>query len=82
MTIFFKELKQKQRLREIEAAPTPEQKQEILKLLTQESLAVPENQEDLLNKIVNALLQDDKLASFVGIRKGKVGVRVKKPWDC
>lgn len=59
-------------MREIEAAPTPEQKQEILKLLTEESLAVPENQEDLLNKIVNALLQDDKLISFLGIRKGKL----------
>lgn len=68
----LKELKQKQRLREIEAAPTPEQKQEVLKLLQLESMAVVENQQDLLTKIVQALLQDDKLQSFVGIRKGKM----------
>lgn len=68
----LKELKQKQRLREIEAAPTPEQKQEVLKLLQQESMAVVENQQDLLNKILHALLQDEKLSSFVGIRKGKM----------
>lgn len=68
----MQELKQKQRLREIEAAPTPEQKQEVLKLLQQESMAVVEKQEDLLNKIISSLLQDEKLISFVGIRKGKM----------
>ncbi|GLV36973.1 Protein associated with topo II related - 1 [Carabus blaptoides fortunei] len=66
------ELKQKQRLREMDAAPTPEQKQEVLKLLQQESLAPPDNQAELLARIVSVLLQDDKLASFAGIRKGKM----------
>lgn len=56
----------------MDAAPTPEQKQEVLKLLQQESLAPPENQAELLGRIVSVLLQDDKLASFAGIRKGKV----------
>lgn len=68
------ELKQKQRLREIDAAQTAEQKQDILKLLQQESVAPIENQSDILAKIISALLQDDKLQSFLCIRKGKVSI--------
>lgn len=68
----LREMKQKQRLKELEAAPTPEQKQEILKLLQQESVPVVEDQRDYLVKIVNGLLQDDKFASYFNYSKGKV----------
>lgn len=71
----LRQLKQKQRLREIDAASTPEQKQEILKLLQQESIPIVENQHDYFAKIVTGLLQDDKFASFMNIRKGKVRTR-------
>lgn len=66
------ELKQKQRLRELEAAPTSEQKQEVLKLLQQESIPVVERPQDYFTKVVNGLLQDEKYSSFLNIRKGKM----------
>ncbi|EFA05066.2 protein PAT1 homolog 1 [Tribolium castaneum] len=66
------EIKQKQRLRELDLAPTPEQKQEVLKLLKQDSEPVVENPHDYIVKIVNGLLQEDKFASFLNIRKGKM----------
>lgn len=68
----LRELKQKQRLRELEAAQTQEQKQEVLKLLQQESVPVVEDQKDYLVKIVNGLLQEDKFASYFNFSKGKV----------
>ncbi|KRT80819.1 hypothetical protein AMK59_6290 [Oryctes borbonicus] len=68
----LRELKQKQRLRELEAAPTPEQKQEVLKLLQQESIPVIENPHDYFLKVINGLMQDEKYASFLNIRKGKM----------
>lgn len=68
----LRELKQKQRLRELEAAPTPEQKQEVLKLLQQESIPVVENPHDYFSKVVNGLMQDEKYSSFLNIRKGKM----------
>ncbi|XP_044260378.1 protein PAT1 homolog 1 [Tribolium madens] len=66
------EIKQKQRLRELDLAPTPEQKQEVLKLLKQDSVPVVENPHDYIVKIVNGLLQEEKFASFLNIRKGKM----------
>lgn len=71
----LRELKQKQRLRELEAAQTQEQKQEVLKLLQQESLPVVEDQKDYLMKIVNGLLQEDKFASYFNFSKGKVSMK-------
>lgn len=68
----LRELKQKQRLRELEAAPTPEHKQEVLKLLQQESVPVIEHPQDYFTKVVNGLIQDEKYASFLNIRKGKM----------
>lgn len=73
----LREIKQKQRLRELELAPTPEQKQEVLKLFKQESEPVVENQYDYIVKIVNGLLQEDKFSNFLNIRKGKVRVLIK-----
>lgn len=68
----LQQLKQKQRLRELEAAPTPEQKQEILKLIQKESVPVLESQIDYLTKILSIFLADDKFNSFMNIRKGKL----------
>lgn len=68
----LRQLKQKQRLREIDAASTSEQKQEILKLLQQESIPIVENQPDYFLKIITGILQEDKFTSFMNIRKGKV----------
>ncbi|GJQ81911.1 putative deadenylation-dependent decapping of nuclear-transcribed mRNA [Trypoxylus dichotomus] len=68
----LRELKQKQRLREIEAAPTSEQKQEVFKLLQQESIPVIENPHDYFSRVVNGLIQDEKYSSFFNIRKGKM----------
>lgn len=68
----LREIKQKQRLRELDLAPTAEQKQEILRIFKQESEPVVENQTDYIWKIVNGLLHDDKLANFMTIRKGKM----------
>ncbi|CAG9770202.1 unnamed protein product [Ceutorhynchus assimilis] len=67
-----REMKQKQRLRELEQAPTPEQKQEILKLFKLESEPIVENQHDYIVKICNGFVQEDKFASFLNIRKGKM----------
>ncbi|XP_017771959.1 PREDICTED: protein PAT1 homolog 1 [Nicrophorus vespilloides] len=64
--------KQKQRLRELDTASTPEQKQEILKLLQEESTSNPEKPSDYISKIMTAFLQDDKVASYLNIRKGKM----------
>lgn len=68
------EIKQKQRLRELDLASTPEQKQEILKALREESRPLSENPHDYLLKVVNGLFQDDKYISFLSIRKGKVSL--------
>lgn len=68
----WREMKQKQRLRELEQAPTPEQKQEVLRLFKLESEPVEEHQYDYIVKIVNGWLQDEKFASFLNIRKGKI----------
>ncbi|XP_063929726.1 protein PAT1 homolog 1 [Zophobas morio] len=68
----LREIKQKQRLRELDLAPTPEQKQEVLKLLKQDSEPIVENPLDYIVKIVNALLHEDKFSSFLNIRKGKM----------
>lgn len=66
------EIKQKQRLRELDMASTSEQKQEILKCLRQESAPLVENCHDHLVKVLNGLFQEDKYANFLGIRKGKM----------
>ncbi|KAJ8956123.1 hypothetical protein NQ318_016578 [Aromia moschata] len=68
----LREIKQKQRLRELELAPTPEQKQEVLRLFKLESEPVVENQYDYIIKLVQGLLQEDKFSSFLNIRKGKM----------
>ncbi|CAH1118392.1 unnamed protein product [Phaedon cochleariae] len=68
----LREIKQKQRLRELELAPTPEQKQEILKLFKLESEPIIENQYEYIMKIVHGLFQEEKFCSFLNIRKGKM----------
>ncbi|KAJ8981860.1 hypothetical protein NQ317_008207 [Molorchus minor] len=68
----LREIKQKQRLRELEMAPTPEQKQEILRLFKLESEPIVENQYDYIIKIIQGLLQEEKFSSFLNIRKGKM----------
>nr|XP_023024721.1 protein PAT1 homolog 1 [Leptinotarsa decemlineata] len=68
----LREMKQKQRLKELEVAPTPEQKQEILRLFKLESEPIVENQYDYIVKIIHGLLQDEKFNSFFNIRKGKM----------
>nr|CAH7719308.1 unnamed protein product [Callosobruchus chinensis] len=68
----LREIKQKQRLRELELAPTPEQKQEVLRLFKLESEPIVENHEEYISKILQGLLQDDKFSSFLNIRKGKM----------
>lgn len=60
------------RLRELELAPTPEQKQEILKQFKKESEPIVENKYDHINKAIQGLLAEDKFCSFLNIRKGKV----------
>lgn len=60
------------RLRELELAPTPEQKQEILKQFKLESEPVIENKYDYIIKALQGLLAEDKFSSFLNIRKGKV----------
>lgn len=60
------------RLRELELAPTPEQKQEVLRLFKLESEPVVEHQYDYLIKLLQGLLQEEKFSSFLNIRKGKV----------
>lgn len=66
------DIKQKQRLRELDLAPTPEEKQEILRLMQQESEPVDEDPDEFLLKVINGFLRDDKCCSFLNIRKGKV----------
>ncbi|KAF7266171.1 hypothetical protein GWI33_020454 [Rhynchophorus ferrugineus] len=68
----WREMKQKQRLRELEQAPTPEQKQEVLRLFKLESEPVVESQHDYIMKIINCWLQEEKFVSFLNIRKGKM----------
>ncbi|CAH0548821.1 unnamed protein product [Brassicogethes aeneus] len=68
----LREIRQKQRLRELELAPTPEQKQEILQIFKKESEPIVENQIDYIIKIANGLLHEEKLTSFLNIRKGKM----------
>lgn len=60
------------RLRELELAPTPEQKQEILKQFKLESEPIVENKYDYIIKAIQGLLADDKFSSFLNIRKGKM----------
>lgn len=67
----LREIKQKQRLRELEVAPTAEQKQEVLRQLKLDSEPTNEQPHDYIAKIVAAWLQDDKFASYLAIRKGK-----------
>lgn len=66
------EIKQKQRLRELDLASTPEQKLEILRCLQQESAPFMENSRDYLLKVINGLFQEDKYSNFLSIRKGKM----------
>uniref|UniRef100_A0A6P7FZE1 Protein PAT1 homolog 1 n=1 Tax=Diabrotica virgifera virgifera TaxID=50390 RepID=A0A6P7FZE1_DIAVI len=68
----LREMKQKQRLRELELAPTPEQKREVLRLFKLESEIVLENQYDYIVKIFQGFVQEDKICSFLNIRKGKM----------
>lgn len=68
----LREMKQKQRLKELEAAQTAEQKQEVLALLREESAPTIEDQNDYFMKIVKGLLQDEKFNSFFNFSKGKV----------
>ncbi|KAL1502533.1 hypothetical protein ABEB36_007664 [Hypothenemus hampei] len=68
----LREMKQKQRLRELEQASTSEQKQEVLRLFKLESEPVVENQLDYINKICCGFVQDDKFSNFLNIRKGKM----------
>lgn len=56
----------------MELAPTPEQKQEILRLFKLESEPVVENQYDYMMKVIQGILAEDKCSSFLCIRKGKV----------
>lgn len=61
------------RLRELEQAPTPEQKQEVLRLFKQEANEpITENKLDYIQKICTGFFQEEKIASFLNIRKGKV----------
>lgn len=60
------------RLRELELAATPEQKQEILRLFKLESEPIIENQSEYIIKTIQGLLVDEKFSSFLNIRKGKV----------
>lgn len=66
------DIKQKQRLRELDVASTTEQKQEILKALKQESEPLTENPQDYLVKVISGLFQEEKYVSFLSIRKGKM----------
>lgn len=68
----LRDIKQKQRLKELEAAETAEQKQEILELVKKESEPILENPNDFIMKVVAGLLQDEKFNSFFNIRKGKL----------
>ncbi|XP_066257930.1 protein PAT1 homolog 1 [Euwallacea similis] len=68
----LREMKQKQRLRELEQATTPEQKQEVLRLFKLESEPVVENELDYINRILSGFVQEDKFSSFLNIRKGKM----------
>ncbi|XP_057670129.1 protein PAT1 homolog 1 [Diorhabda carinulata] len=68
----LREIKQKQRLRELDLAPTPEQKREVLRLFKLESEIVIEHQYDYIMKITQGLLQEDKISSYLNIRKGKM----------
>ncbi|ENN77655.1 hypothetical protein YQE_05949, partial [Dendroctonus ponderosae] len=68
----YREMKQKQRLRELEQAPTPEQKQEVLRLFKQEANEpITENKLDYILKICSGFFQEEKISSFLNIRKGK-----------
>lgn len=68
----LKDIKLKQRIRELENATTVEQKHEILELVKKENEDVVENPLDYMQKIVNTLLQEEKFTSFMNIRKGKI----------
>ncbi|XP_019759259.1 protein PAT1 homolog 1 [Dendroctonus ponderosae] len=69
----YREMKQKQRLRELEQAPTPEQKQEVLRLFKQEANEpITENKLDYILKICSGFFQEEKISSFLNIRKGKM----------
>lgn len=68
----LREMKQKQRLKELEAAQSAEQKQEVLTLLREESRPIVEDQNDYFVKIVKNLLQEEKFNSFFNFSKGKV----------
>ncbi|CAG9861797.1 unnamed protein product [Phyllotreta striolata] len=68
----LREMKQKQRLRELELVPTLEQRREILRLFKIESELIIENPLDYITKIIQGFLRDDKITSFLNIRKGKM----------
>lgn len=72
----LRDLKQKQRIRELEAAATPEQKQEILRLLREDDVPPVENPHEYILKVVNGLMQEEKYISYLSIRKGKVSFGV------
>lgn len=69
----LRDLKQKQRIRELEAATTAEQKQEILRLLREDDVPPVENPHEYILKVVTGLMQEDKYVNYLSIRKGKVG---------
>ncbi|XP_050315635.1 protein PAT1 homolog 1 [Anthonomus grandis grandis] len=68
----WREIKQKQRLKELEQATTTEQKQEVLRWFQLESEPIVENQTEYIIKICNGFVQDEKFSSFLNIRKGKM----------
>lgn len=67
----LREMKQKQRLKELEAAQTAEQKHEVLALLREESRPQEEDQNDYFFRILKGLLQEEKFNSFFNFNKGK-----------
>lgn len=67
----LRELKQKQRLKELETAQTPEQRQEVLTLLKEESQPQEEDQNDYFMKVLKSYLQEEKFNSFFNFNKGK-----------
>lgn len=67
----LRELKQKQRFKEMEAAPTAEQKQEVLAVLKEESERREGDQNEYFMRVVKGLLQEEKFNSFFTFNKGK-----------
>lgn len=67
----LRELKQKQRFKEMDAAPTMEQKQEVLAVIMEENEKREGDQNEYFMKVVRGLLQEEKFNSFFNFNKGK-----------